>query len=84
MADLQIAKQRYEVDEPADAKKKWVEAHIAELKSRMFGVKQALDKCEQEIEDIRNGKMKKLQYEMIMLGELLKKYNEELNIVIIQ
>ena len=84
MADLAIAKQRYEVDEPPDAKKKWVEAHIAELKSRMFGVKQTLDKCEQEIDDIRNGKMKKFQYELIMLGELLKKYNEDLNVVIIQ
>lgn len=84
MADLAIAKQRYEVEEPPDARKKWVEAHIAELKSRMFGVKQALDKCDQEIEDIRNGKMKKLQYEMIMLGELLKRQNEELNVVIIQ
>lgn len=83
MADL-VMRPRYEVEEPSDARKKWLEAQVAEIKSRMFSTKQAIDKCEQDIEDIRNSKIKKLQYEMIMLGEVLKKYLCDLNEVIIK
>jgi hypothetical protein len=85
MGDLLVVKDkgRYDVPEPLDARKKWVEAQMQEIKSRMFAAKQELDKCDQEIDDIRNGKMKRLQYNLIMLAETLKKYNEELNEVII-
>ena len=83
MADLPVIK-RYDVDEPLDARKKWLEAQIQEKKSRMFATKQEMDKCEQQIDDIRNGKMRMLQYSMIMLTEEVKKLSAEVNQVVIK
>jgi len=71
-------------DAPADAVKKWLESQIQEKKSALFALKQQFDKCEQEIDDIRNGKIKKIQYSMIMLTEQLKRLTAELNTVILK
>lgn len=73
MADLKEA--------PFDAKKKWLESQLQEKKSSMFALKQQLDHCEQEIDDIRNGKIKKIQYSMIMIQEEIKKISAQLNTV---
>jgi len=82
MADSLV---RYDPDRtPIDARKKWLEYQIQEKKSAMFALKQQIDKCEQEIDDIRNGKMKKIQYSMIMLTEDVKELSEELNTVLIK
>ena len=69
---------------PQLAKQKWLEAQIQEKKSSLFNLKQQLDKCEQEMLDIREGKMKKIQFSMIAVGEELNKFQSELNEVIIQ
>ena len=66
---------------PPDAIKKWLEAQLQEKKSSLFALKQQLDKCEQEIEDIREGKIKKIKYSMIMNTEQVKKISSELNVV---
>lgn len=83
MADLDIAR-RYDVEPPPDAQKKWLEVQLQEKKSRLFQLKQQLDMCEQKIEDIRNGEMKKIQFSMIMVTEEVKKLSSELNTVILQ
>lgn len=68
-------------DTPPDAQKKWLECQIQEGKSVMFKLKQQLDLCDQEIDDIRNGKMKKIQYSMIMAAEKVKNLTAQLNTV---
>jgi hypothetical protein len=69
---------------PQLARQKWLEAQIQEKKSSLFNLKQQLDKCEQEMIDIREGKMKKIQFSMIAVGEELQKMQSELNEVIIK
>jgi hypothetical protein len=69
---------------PQLARQKWLEAQIQEKKSSLFNLKQALDKCEQEIADIQEGKMKKIQFSMLCITEDLKEFQQELNTVIIQ
>lgn len=66
---------------PADAKKKWLQAMLQEKKSALFAHKQQLDKYEQEIEDIREGKINKVKYSMIMINEQIKQISQELNVV---
>ena len=83
MADQSLIRIQDLQDAPQDAQKKWMECQIQECKSTMFALKQQLDRCEQEIDDIRNGKMKKIQYSMIMATEKLKSLTAELNTVII-
>ena len=51
---------------PKDAQKKWLQALLQEKKSATFGLKQQLDKFEQDIIDIRDGKMNKVKFSMIM------------------
>jgi len=51
---------------PRDAQKKWLQALLQEKKSTTFALKQQLDKFEQDIIDIRDGKMNKVKYSMIM------------------
>ena len=68
-------------DAPPDAMKKWLECQLQEGKSVMFKLKQQLDLCEQEIEDIRAGKMNKIKYSMIMASERVKQISAELNVV---
>ena len=51
---------------PRDARKKWLQALLQEKKSATFGLKQQLDKLEQDILDIRDGKINKVKYSMIM------------------
>ncbi len=84
MADLSLIRMSDLDDAPVDAKKKWLECQIQEAKSVLFKLKQQLDLCEQEIDDIRNGKMKKIQYSMIMTTEKIKSLSQELNTVSIQ
>ena len=66
------------------AQKKWLEAKLQEKKSSLFNLKQQLDKCEQDIEDIKEGKMKKIQYSMICNAEDIKEIMSELHTVLIQ
>jgi hypothetical protein len=66
---------------PPDAKKKWLQALLQEKKSALFKLKQQLDACEQEIEDIREGRINKVKYSIIVTMEQVKKIQEELNIV---
>jgi hypothetical protein len=66
---------------PAIAKRKWLEAQLQEKKSSAFALKQQLDMCEQEIEDIREGKMKKIQFSMLAIDAEIKKFKDELNVV---
>lgn len=82
MGDLIVRPGNFE-ELPELARKKWLESQIQEKKSMMFRQKQQLDACEQEIEDIREGKMKKIQYSMLCLGEDIKKFQQELNQVVI-
>lgn len=79
MGDLTV-KPQFD-DLPELAKRKWLEAQVQEKKSGLFALKQQLDKCEQEIADIQEGKMKKIQYSMIVLTEEMKKFQQELNTV---
>lgn len=51
---------------PRDAKKKWLQALLQEKKSATFALKQQLDKLEQDVVDIYEGKMNKIKYSMIM------------------
>lgn len=69
---------------PQLARQKWLEAQIQEKKSSLFRLKQALDMCEQEMLDIREGKMKKIQFSMIEVGEGIRQYQEQLNSVVVQ
>ena len=84
MADLSIIRREDMIDLPLTAQKKWLESQLQEKKSGMFALKQQLDKCEQEIEDIKEGKIKKIQYSMIVLAEEVRKITETLNEVIIK
>jgi len=81
MADTSLVNIGDLKEAPPDAIKKWLQAQLQEKKSQMFALKQQLDKCEQEIEDIREGKIQKIKYSMIMVGEQVKKISSELNIV---
>ena len=83
MADLPVPI-NYEVPEPAHARKKWMEAQIQEKKSRLFSTRQMIDHCEQQIEDIRNGKIKALQHSMIMLEEQIKHMDGQLNAITVE
>jgi len=51
---------------PTDARKKWLQAMLQEKKSANFSLKQQLDKLEQDVVDIYEGKMNKIKYSMIM------------------
>lgn len=51
---------------PRDARKKWLQALLQEKKSANFGLKQQLDKLDQDIVDIYEGKMNKIKFSMIM------------------
>lgn len=64
---------------PADARKKWLKALLQEKKSATFALKQQLDKLEQDIEDIREGKMNKIKYSLIMNIDQIKQIEQELN-----
>ena len=66
---------------PALARKKWLESQLQEKKSSGFRLKQQLDMCEQEIEDIKEGKMKKIQYSMLVLDDEIRRIKDELNVV---
>ena len=66
---------------PAMAKKKWLQAQLQEKKSSLFALKQSLERCEQEIEDIKESKMKKIQFSMLVITEEVKDMTQELNTV---
>ena len=65
-------------DAPSAAQKKWLEGQIQEKKSSLFALKQQLEKYEQQIEDIREGKIKQVEYAVLMKIEELKNYVADL------
>ena len=80
MADALVKRNDFDLL-PALARKKWLQSQLQEKKSSMFNLKQALDKCEQEIEDIKEGKMKKIQFSMLVLADEVRDMTAELNVV---
>jgi phage shock protein A len=64
MADLPVP-QNWDVEPPVSVQKKWVEVRIQELKSRAARHKQ-------DIEDLRNGKIKDLEAKITMLELSIK------------
>ena len=80
MADAIVRRDDFE-SLPSIARKKWTESQLQEKKSSMFALKQSLDRCEQEIEDIKEGKMKKIQFSMLVLSDEIKNMTAELNVV---
>lgn len=63
---------------PMAAQKKWLAGQIQEKKSSLFALKQQLEKYEQQIEDIREGKVKQVEYAVLMKIEELKNYVADL------
>ena len=80
MADALVKRNDFD-SLPALTRKKWLQSQLQEKKSSMFALKQALDRCEQEIEDIKEGKMKKIQFSMLVLADEVMGMTAELNVV---
>lgn len=65
-------------DAPLAAKKKWLEGRIQEQKTSLFALKQQLEKYENDIVNIREGKIKQTEYAVLMKIEDLKNFVADL------
>lgn len=65
-------------DAPLAAKRKWLEAQIQEKKTALFNLKQQLERYENDIVNIREGKMKNTEYAVLMKIEELKHFTADL------
>ena len=70
MADLRVNKQ-WLIEPNADVKKKWIQCQVQERKSQIV-------RLEQDIEDLKNGQIVKLEATIIMLKKEMAQLKDDL------